>query len=244
MSDGTAFAPHEIEWTRQKAIRVWDFLSQSPAHASSYFSLQVGNEVIDYARRFVELGRGLTLDFGCGPGYLVEKLARRGLPVEAVDFSSRSIEALRQRLAHERSFRGAHVADGLPTPIASAKYQAIFFLEIIEHLIGDELPATLTELSRLAAPGGHVIITTNNEENLDADKHMCPECGCIFHRVQHTLSWSPEGLAHVMDQHGFDPVHCEALNFRPATLANRVLELGSRVLRRKPLNLIYIGRRR
>lgn len=239
-----AFALHDVVWTREKAIRFWNLIASRDSTEDAYFSKQVGDLVLDLAAKDVDLTEGLVLDFGCGPGFLVEKLAARGARVEAIDFSPESIVATRQRAGRYPTFQRATVIDSLPSPLDTARFDTVFFLETIEHLLADELEPTVAELARLTKPGGRIVITTRNEEDLERDMQVCPDCGCKFHRVQHQTSWSAQSLTRFMQRHGFEPVRTRTLTMRPYSKLSHVFDLVGTILRSPKINLMYVGRRR
>jgi len=237
------FAPHQVEWTGDKIRRYWDYFAANPAYAGWYFSQQAGDAVIDLVGRTLTLRGGRVLDFGCGPGFLTEKLVARGIWTQATDTSPGSIASLCRRLDGHPAFGGAVVANGLPTPLGEAAYDVVFFLETIEHLLPPEVDPILDEVHRLVRPGGHVVITTNNDEDLATDTVLCPDCGAVFHRVQHLSSWTPASLSERMRDHGFAPVLVKTTTFRPASRLSPMLDIASRLLGAKKVNLVYIGRK-
>jgi 2-polyprenyl-3-methyl-5-hydroxy-6-metoxy-1,4-benzoquinol methylase len=235
---------HDVEWTREKAIRFWNQLATRKATENSYFSKQVGDLVLDLAARDVDLTLGTCLDFGCGPGFLVEKLIQRGATVEAADFSEESIAATRARLGTNPKLSDTTLLTGLPSGLPDARFDTVFFLETIEHLLASELEPTIAELARVTRPGGSIVITTRNEEDLELDMQVCPDCGCKFHRVQHQTSWSATSLTRFMAKHGFEAVRTRTLTLRPFSRWSQVFDLVSTVLRTPKINLMYVGRRR
>ena len=234
------FHRHEIEWTDEKVARFWDYSSSNPEYENSYFSKVVGDLVLDEVRRIIPLN-GRILDFGCGPGYLMEKLIARGIPVEGVDFSEDSIAATNKRLSGTPLFRGAHHSPRLPIDQRDDSYDALFLVETIEHILTPLLEPTLVELNRLLKVGGKIVITTPNRENLDANKVMCPDCGCEFHRIQHVHTWSAVALSALMKQFGFRTVRTVETTFRRGDMLNNVYKLYYWISRRTRPNLIYVG---
>lgn len=234
------FRRHEIEWTDEKVARYWDYSSANPEYEDSYFSKAVGDLVLDEVQRIVPL-KGRILDFGCGPGYLMEKLIARGIPVEGVDFSEDSIAAVNKRLSGSALFQGARHSPRLPVEQPDHSYDILFLVETIEHILTPLLEPTLVELNRLLKVGGKIVITTPNRENLDALKVMCPECGCTFHRIQHVHTWSAESLTNLMNQFGFQTVRTVETTFRRGDILNNVYKFYFWASRRIRPNLIYVG---
>jgi hypothetical protein len=61
----------------------------------------------------------------------------------------------------------------------------------------------LHETNRTLKQGGFIVITTPNNENMEENKTMCPECGCVFHRWQHQRTFSAKSLELVLRNYGF-----------------------------------------
>lgn len=233
--------PHEMQWTRQAAARYWDFLTRT--ETDEYFSDVHGDAIIRYVTRHSGKIEGRLLDFGCGPGYFLERLAHRGLMADGLDFSSDSLERARSRMQCVPWTGELHLTLSLPSDLKSDGFDTVFLIETIEHLLGDELAPTLAELHRLTAPGGRVVVTTPHDEDLSRRAVMCPECECVFHRFQHVSRWTPRTLGEVMERTGFQTV-----SSRPAYLArngafSRLLPWAALAAGRKPPHLIYIGRK-
>jgi len=56
----------------------------------------------------------------------------------------------------------------------------VLLIEVVEHLKSDILDATLREIHRIMRPGGVLLITTPNNEDLSRSMKFCPDCGAIF----------------------------------------------------------------
>lgn len=64
------FHPHEINWTREKSARFWDYLSSKASYQENNFGKLVGETLLRFlSGQGIRLS-GLMLDFGCGPGFL------------------------------------------------------------------------------------------------------------------------------------------------------------------------------
>ncbi len=238
------FKPRPIEWTPVKVQRFWAWLSAHAGGHTEYFSKQAGGEVIDFARAHGAIG-ARVLDFGCGLGHLIEHLLARGVAAAGLDVSEESVRETRARCGAHRLFRGAVHAPTLPSSFADGSFDTVFLIETIEHLLPDDLARTLGEIHRLLAPGGHLIITTPNDEDLDRSQVMCPECGATFHRMQHVRAFSPVTMKQVLAEHAFDTVVAETRTLRRRSLLNPVRDFVRRRIRgKKDLNLFAIGRRR
>lgn len=240
----------EVVWTRESVRRFWDFYGDNAPAEQSFFARKFARRIVGMAERYGHL-EGPVIDVGCGPGFLCEELARRGQRVAGIDSSRRNVERARERLRHSGRFLGAAVSEAGALPVADGQAGALFLIEVLEHLSGDARPQLLSELHRVLRPGGLLVVTTPNDEDLDAKKVACPECGCVFHRVQHLESIGASLMSRLLDEHGFEPVHVEAVNFRHfpdlpvgrmvAGAAARFPALGAPS---RPPHLVGVARRR
>lgn len=92
-------------------------------------------------------------------------------------------------------------------------YDFAWMIEVVEHLQDAELQESI-ELARHALkPGGYLVITTPNREDIEAMERICPDCGAIFHPKQHVRSWSRESLARYLEEKGFSVPHALETNW-------------------------------
>ncbi len=243
MTKEREFLRHEIEWTRERASRIWDYIGSNASYEGLYFSRRHGDSLIRFLRRRGLPSSGRTIDFGCGPGFLLEKLLRRGIGCQGIDFSEASVRLARERIAPYPSAGEVILASGFPLPLESGAFDTVLFIETIEHLLPDDLEATVSELHRVTKKGKHLVVTTPNDEDLDGDKVLCPECGCVFHRMQHVRAWNGESLSRYMAGHGFARVACEAVTLTERSLRSRVVTAWNAVSGSRKPHLVYIGRK-
>jgi 2-polyprenyl-3-methyl-5-hydroxy-6-metoxy-1,4-benzoquinol methylase len=240
------FSPHEIVWTYEKASRIWDYYASNKTYASIFFSNQVGDSVIDSLLPYHNLS-GNILDYGCGQGFLIEKLLRRGVACEGLDFSRDSVKTAEQKFAGQRNFKGVTLVQSIPTQFESNKFDVVFLVETIEHILAEDLSKTLAEIYRITRRGGYVLVTTPNRENLEVSKTICPQCGCIFHRMQHVSSWTKESLSEIMQADGFTKVLCKETHFKEqgklSLLLHFMKTVAHKLLNTPYPHLMYIGRK-
>ncbi len=237
------FEPHEIIWTKEKVSRMWDYFSSSKAYLNISFSQVLGDSVINFVRQHKIPFEGRILDYGCGTGALLEKLLARGISCEGAEFSSNYIEIVNSRFKDNPLFNGIELLNGLPTPYKDNTFGMIFLNDVIEHLLPDELENTIQEIYRILKPGGFFIITTPNQEPLDPNKVMCPECGCIFHRGQHIRIWEAATLQPFMESCHYQTIICQSTTFRPKSKLTFLRAFYGKLRQEKDTNLIYIGRK-
>ncbi len=238
------FVPHRVVWTREKSSRFWDQLTSTKGHDDeNYFSAQYGDSIIRFAAANGADLSGRVLDFGCGPGHLVRKLLRAGIQAEGADFSETSVEALNKAADGDRKFGGAHLIASIPTSLPSDTFSTVFFVETIEHLLDGDLSTTITELFRIVRPGGYVVVTTPNEEALRNHETVCPDCGCVFHGVQHVRSWSVVSIADCLAKSGFRPHAVKTWYLDKVWWRSRLITAGARALRKRLPHLLYVGKK-
>jgi 2-polyprenyl-3-methyl-5-hydroxy-6-metoxy-1,4-benzoquinol methylase len=232
-----SYRPHDVEWTPEKVARIWDHYGSIDAFRPLYFSAHSGAAIVERADAELGLRGKRVLDFGSGHGDLLAQLFRRGVAAHGLEFSTRSAAATRARFAAEDLFRGIEVADALPSLYPDESFDVVFLVEVVEHLLDAQVESTLGEVSRLLAPGGHVVATTPNAEELVLEDVHCPDCGATFHRWQHQRTLTADSLAGLFG--GFEAVRVEALDWaaRRRSRLRRLLRVGARP------HLLYVGRR-
>ena len=181
---------HPIEWTPERIERFWNFYSANAAAHGSYFSKQFGGAILALVRGGC-VSRARSWILGCGPGYFLEHLLRHGLACKAIDSSVEAVALVQARRRDGRVFSAPLWAGWIGSRSTDGEAGAVFLIEVMEHLTPDQTVVTYAEISRILRPGGHLIITVPNAEDLEANSVACPECGCVFHRMQHLSGSRP-----------------------------------------------------
>jgi len=223
-----------LEWTPELIKRFWDYQSIYGTH--HYFAKMVSKALIRRVKKHLA-GDPSILDYGCGPGYLVETLLKRNYRVFGYDASPHSIKVAQERLSrHPRLL-------GLSSEAASKNaYDVIFALELIEHLSDAALEAALSDLRVLLSPGGRLILTTPYKEDLEEGTVYCPQCNHLFHRMQHVRSWSEETLRQYLSQRGFEVVELIVTDLTACYSRRPWVRLRYWLGWTKPTNLIAVCR--
>jgi len=73
--------PDHMVWTPEMVKNFWDYKSRFP---EQYFTYRRSSEMVCQISPFLAPGSRI-LDYGCGPGYLMEKLMQRGFPAAGLD---------------------------------------------------------------------------------------------------------------------------------------------------------------
>ena len=231
---------HEVIWTKDKVARFWNYYSTSKAVEDNYFSKQLGDTIIAFVKRYIRLS-GDILDYGCGPGFLIEKLLNAGFNCWGLDGVESNIKIIKDKFGNIPHFKGGYYAEVLPTTLQDNQFDVVFLVETIEHLLKDDLQAIVHELHRLTKIGGKLIITTRNNEKLSANQIICPDCGCVFHPMQHITTWTTNSLSELMSKAGYKKIICTATTFRPKTIWGFYKNITDAITHHLPENLIYIG---
>jgi SAM-dependent methyltransferase len=241
------FNVHRVQWTSDKVSRFWAYLTSTPHAERSYFSAMFAPRLVKTVRRWVPLQGRRVVDYGCGPGFLIEHLLRLGVRAEGIEFSAATADKARKRCEAYANFGGVTVARELPSPIEAGVVDVLFLVEVIEHLLGPQKDATLEEIRRLLKVGGFLVLTTPHAEDLERVSTLCPDCGGVFHPWQHMSSFDRSTLPALLQRHGISTVLCRVENFG-ARWSGRLLRQMRRLVSGASANdedphLLFIGRR-
>lgn len=190
--------PSLHRWSPEQSRAFWDWESR---HPERFFATTCAPELVRRVRRHLA-GGGSILDYGSGAGALIDQLLGRGDRVAGSDASPAAVDGLRRRFTSHPNFLGAFHTDEL-LAAGAPRFDVIFATEVVEHLYDDWLDALLANLRRIVHPGGRIVFTTPNEEDLDEETLACPCCGKPFHRWQHVRSWSRTSLTAYLEARGF-----------------------------------------
>lgn len=211
--DATATHPRPVadaqplQWTNELVQKFWDYQSRSPdAYFTSQFGAQIAGAVLDFIPRHARI-----LDYACGTGALTGHLLRAGLSVAACDLSRDSVEIVQGKYQKQPGFLGAFsIAEMALTDL---RFDAVVLVELVEHVDDQVLQRISDDVRRVLAPGGVVVVTTPNDEDLTIEAVYCPCCNHTFHRWQHVRSWSAQTLSTRFLSLGFQTVTTRTMDF-------------------------------
>jgi ubiquinone/menaquinone biosynthesis C-methylase UbiE len=155
-----------------------------------------------------------ALDLGCGAGAFTGVLAAAGATPTGVDVAEAALR--RARAAHpELEFRLTPV-DG-PLPFEDRVFDLVWASEVIEHIA--DTAAWLSEVRRVLAPGGRLLITTPNH----------PRAAILLWGIErfseplgdHLHLYTRSSLATTLDELGFAEIDVRATGGPP--LLHRLL---------------------
>jgi SAM-dependent methyltransferase len=109
----------------------------------------------DWADEYLAGPLGDFLDFGCGPGDFLHRVAPRCTRVVGVDMDEEKLQAARARVPRGEFVR---LVPNTALPFAAETFDNASILEVIEH-VPKERPV-LRDLARVLKPGGRLLLTT------------------------------------------------------------------------------------
>ena len=102
-----------------------------------------------------QAGGGPVADVGCGPGHVTAYLRDRGVDAFGIDLSPEMVALAREANPDLRF----DVGDMGVLDVATGSLAGVLANYSIIHTPPDVLPAVLGELSRVLAPGGHLLVS-------------------------------------------------------------------------------------
>ena len=132
----------------------------------------VFDAVLRAARQLPEYPRLRVLDLSAGRGEIVAALAREGCTVRGTHFRADDYKLKDQTTPLET---GAVAIDPdvdltRPLPYGDAAFDLVVLCEVAEHL-PTEIPV-ISEIGRILAPGGHLVLSTPNVARLHSRWHF------------------------------------------------------------------------
>lgn len=127
------------------------------ARMLSWFPTVADAAAMEVAKLPPRRGRQL-LDFGCGSGHFMLRMAQGGWEVHGVEPDPKAAEALRSKYRMPIRTSLADAEDWVE------RFDVIVLNHVIEHL--DDPIVVLRDLSTMLAPGGEILIATPNPESL------------------------------------------------------------------------------
>ena len=143
-----------------------------------------------------QAGGGPVADVGCGPGHVTRYLRDRGVDAFGVDLSPQLVTLAR---AADPGVR-FDVGDMGSLEIASGTLAGVLANYSIIHTPPAALSTTLTELSRVLAPGGHLLVSFHALD--DAGRTAEP----FDHKVTPAWRYSADHVVELLGGTGVDEV--------------------------------------
>ena len=108
----------------------------------------------DYAEAWLNFPLGKVLDYGCGTGVFLDRIANRCEDRWGVDVDDEKLELVATRT----DVHPVRILPGQPLPFPDGMFDTVVIMEVIEHVAEER--TILEELTRVLAPGGRLLLTT------------------------------------------------------------------------------------
>lgn len=210
--------PKPLQWTPDLVVQFWNGMAKAGLDSCSFGPM--AKRCIHWliGRHLVSGGR--HLDYGSGGGEVASHLIANGYP-----FSVYEPAVERQRMAEQR-LAGVAGFLGSPAPEGSGTYDAVTCFEVLEHVLEQDFEGVCDVLAGHVRPGGKLVISTPNNENLQSDMVYCPVSNHFFHRWQHVRVVTPKFLDETFSHRGFKKICIHQLDFQEALFSNDLDLLG------------------
>lgn len=194
-----------IKWTHELVEKFWTGVSQTRLSELS-FSKHNAEYLIELIADHLK-PQGRHLDFGAGEGDLVRALLEKGYAAAAYEpVNARSALFPADITTHPKYLGAANSA-------GSERFDVVLMIEVIEHVLEQDMPGVLQKVRSSLVDGGTLIVTTPNAEDLELASAYCPQCETLFHRWQHQRSFTAESLPEFLAQHGFECLSIRQVDF-------------------------------
>lgn len=225
-----------LEWTDEHLAGFWDYYAESKQE--DYFTKLFGERILALTRGFYRPD-ALVCDYGCGSGFLLERLLETHRAA-GCDFSEANLAAVRERLGAHPNLSATFRVGEVPPGTA---YDAVYVVETVEHVLDRHEAQFFANVAGLLRPGGVVVVTTPNAEELSAETVFCPHCRHEFHRWQHVRSFDAGSLSAYFGARGFERVAAFTTDFSARTPWQALKARLRPLLARKNPHLVYVGRK-
>lgn len=187
----------EFVWTKETVDRFWDNYSNLPVAEKSFGKLN-SDGLLELVASEVDASEAI-MDFGAGSGEMVCKLIEKGKRVAALEPSEQRLQKLKEKVGALPNAKGEFLGGAGE----GDQFDLVFCVEVIEHILDDEFDGAIEALLSYVKPGGRLVVTTPNSEEMEDLRCVCPSCETVFHRFQHQRSFTPEVMIEVFESRGF-----------------------------------------
>ena len=192
------------------------YLAFENAHRGSH--ADIATKIMPYLGKLATLAPEVLVlpmvDMGCGRGEWLELLREQGFEAMGLDLSTAMVQHCRDRGLHaEHTDAQYWLAKQSDDSLAM-----VSGFHIVEHLPFEQLFQLISQIWRVLAPGGVLILETPNPENVLVGSHT------FYHDHTHRNPITPTSLQFLLGYHGF--VSQEVLRLNPYPAADRVQENG------------------
>lgn len=226
-----------LEWTPTLVKEFWQHYAEN--RQEDYFTNLFGDRIMAVTKKYYSKNATIC-DYGCGSGFLLTHILKTHRAA-GCDFTPQNLEVTRQKVGKLSNLTELFtVEDAIK---GGKKFDVLYVVETVEHVLDPDVEGFFIALSNLLNPGGTIILTTPNDEDLQASTVFCPCCKHTFHRWQHVRSFNKKSISAFMESHGFECVEAFSTDFS-AKSAWQILKSKLRPLLGKyNPHLVFIGRK-
>ncbi len=131
-------------------------------------------------------------DFGSGTGDFLHLAKKKGLEISGVEPNQKARELANSKLK-------VHTVFGDLADVEKKKFDFITLWHVLEHL--PNLHEFLTQLKKMIAENGEILIAVPNYQSLDAKFYK--EFWAAYDTPRHLWHFSPENMEKLLNHHGF-----------------------------------------
>ena len=195
----------KLEWTEALVTEFWNNMDRLGLDGMSFGHLNKRFVHWVIARHLRPGGR--HLDYGAGNGELAAYLIGQGFAFAIDDPAGDRITLASKFLGEGQEF--------LPfDPAAKGQFDVVTCFEVIEHVLDHLLADFVETLASHVRPGGKLILTAPNKEDLANEMVFCPVSKMAFHRWQHMRSIDLDWVHAQFAPFGFTKILGYQLDFR------------------------------
>jgi len=156
-----------------------------------------------FVRRWVPPG-ARVLDVGCAAGYFLQVMLDAGHPVLGIEPSAAIARAAQQQLGSERVHIGQ--LEGAPPALGfrDGSFDLVTLWDVIEHIPDPQ--ATLRRAAALLAPGGRLLLETQNVASRWA--RLLGRRWHHYKHAEHLYHFTPATITRLLGDCGFTVRHC------------------------------------
>ena len=137
-------------------------------------------------------GKGKVAEMGCGDAFGSRIVRQEVSELHVYDFDPLFIDDVKRRLSDKWPLQ-PHVHDILDGPLNDGPFDAIFSLDVMEHISADKEQVYLGNLKKSLAPHGTLIV---GMPSLESQNHASPQS-----KIGHINCKSGKVLKSIMEKH-------------------------------------------
>lgn len=191
--------PEHLMWTPALVAQFWNGMAQAGLDDVAAFGRMAKRCIYWLISRHLTPG-GRHLDYGAGGGEIADYLIKHGFPFAIYEPSCQRLQKAEHGMSSASGFLGIEKSP------ASESYDVVTCFEVLEHVLDCDFDRVCDELVGHVRPGGRLVVTTPNNEDLQASMVYCPVSNTVFHKKQHVRRLSPTMITEVFAKRGLRKV--------------------------------------